>query len=245
MLTLTKQAIGVLPIPVFRSNQPGDEVVYQLDYENTGSVEAVSTQIVDVLPPEVSFIESLPTPDTINGQTLSWDLGSVPAGASGAILIKAQVGDDLREGTIIHNAATISSTTTGTTRSNTWDVTVLSSAVLAVDKASSIAAIGAGDSVSYDITVRTKAPTAVSRLSIRCRPRPPYYATGGGTHSGDATGGTVTWTLASLAPGEQAVYHVTADTATTLVDGDSVLTTVTVTGAKPNNGGNFPRLWIL
>ncbi len=246
VLTLTKTGDSSFASSgISASNQPGDEVVYQLAYENTGSVEAVSTQIVDVLPPEVSFIESLPTPDTINGQTLSWDLGSVPAGASGAIVIKTQVGDDLREGTIIHNAATISSTTTGTTRSNTWDVTVLSSAVLAVDKASSIAAIGAGDSVTYDITVRNEgSDSAVNVQVVDTLPAATTFtsATGGGTHSGDATGGTVTWTLASLAPGEQAVYHVTADAATTLVDGDSLLNSVTVTGAKPNNGGNLPEV---
>jgi uncharacterized repeat protein (TIGR01451 family) len=246
VLTLTKTGDSSFASSgISASNQPGDEVVYQLAYENTGSVEAVSTQIVDVLPPEVSFIESLPTPDTINGQTLSWDLGSVPAGASGAIVIKTQVGDDLREGTIIHNAATISSTTTGTTRSNTWDVTVLSSAVLAVDKASSIAAIGAGDSVTYDITVRNEgSDSAVNVQVVDTLPAATTFtsATGGGTHSGDATGGTVTWTLASLAPGEQAVYHVTADATTTLVDGDSLLNSVTVTGAKPNNGGNLPEV---
>ena len=224
---------------------PGDEVTYQLDYENTGSVEAVSTEIVDVLPPEVTFIESLPSPDNINGQTLTWDLGSLPAGAKGGILIKTQVGDDLRDGTIIHNAATISSTTTGTTKSNTWDVTVLSSAVLTVDKASSIAAIGAGDSVTYDITVRNEgSDSAVNVQVVDTLPGTTTFtsATGGGTHSGGATGGTVTWTLASLAPGEQAVYHVTAEAAATLFDGDALLNSVTVSGEKPNNGGSLPQV---
>ena len=67
-------------------------------------------------------------------------------------------------------------------------------------------------------------------------------ATGGGTHSGDATGGTVTWTVASLAPGEQAVYHVTAEAAATLFDGDALLNSVTVSGEKPNNGGSLPQV---
>ena len=226
-------------------NQPGDEVTYQLDYENTGSVEAVSTEIVDVLPPEVTFIESLPSPDNINGQTLTWDLGSLPAGAKGGILIKTQVGDDLRDGTIIHNAATISSTTTGTAKSNTWDITVLSSAVLTVDKAASIAAIGAGDTVTYDITVRNDgSDTAVNVQVVDTLPGTTTFtsATGGGTHSGDATGGTVTWILASLAPGEQAVYHVTAEASATLLDGDALLNSVTVSGEKPNNGGSLPQV---
>ena len=220
-------------------------MTYQLDYENTGSVEAISTEIVDVLPPEVIFIESLPSPDSINGQTLTWDLGSLPAGANGGILIKTQVGDDLRDGTIIHNAATISSTTTGTTKSNTWDITVLSSAVLTVDKAASIAAIGAGDTVTYDITVRNEgSDTAVNVEVVDTLPGTTTFtsATGGGTHSGDATGGTVTWTVASLAPGEQAVYHVTAEAAATLFDGDALLNSVTVSGEKPNNGGSLPQV---
>jgi uncharacterized repeat protein (TIGR01451 family) len=198
-----------------------------------------------VLPPEVTFIESLPSPDSINGQTLTWDLGSLPAGAKGGILIKTQVGDDLRDGTIIHNAATISSTTTGTTKSNAWDITVLSSAVLTVDKAASIATIGAGDTVTYDITVRNQgSDTAANVQVVDTLPGTTTFirATGGGTHSGDATGGTVTWTLASLAPGEQAVYHVTAEASATLFDGDALLNTVTASGEKPNNGGSLPQV---
>ena len=246
VLTLSKTSSStVANSGASAGNQPGDEVTYQLDYENTGSVEAVSAEIVDVLPPEVTFIESLPAPDNINGQTLTWDLGSLPAGAKGGILIKTQVGDDLRDGTIIHNAATISSTTTGTTKSNTWDITVLSSAVLTVDKAASIAAIGAGDTVTYDVTVRNEgSDSAVNVQVVDTLPGTTIFtsATGGGTHSGDATGGTVTWTLASLAPGEQTVYHVTAEAAATLFDGDALLNSVTVSGEKPNNGGSLPQV---
>ena len=246
VLTLSKTSSStVANSGASAGNQPGDEVTYRLDYENTGSVEAVSAEIVDVLPPEVTFIESLPAPDNINGQTLTWDLGSLPAGAKGGILIKTQVGDDLRDGTIIHNAATISSTTTGTTKSNTWDITVLSSAVLTVDKAASIAAIGAGDTVTYDVTVRNEgSDSAVNVQVVDTLPGTTIFtsATGGGTHSGDATGGTVTWTLASLAPGEQTVYHVTAEAAATLFDGDALLNSVTVSGEKPNNGGSLPQV---
>ena len=246
VLTLTKTGDSSFANSgISASNQPGDEVVYQLDYENTGSVEAVSTEIVDVLPPEVTFIESLPSPDNINGQTLTWDLGSLPAGAKGGILIKTKVRDDLRDGTIIHNAATISSTTTGITKSNTWDVTVLSSAVLTVEKAASIAAIGAGDSVAYDITVRNEGSDSAANVQVvDTLPGTTTFisATGGGTHSGDATGGTVIWTLASLAPGEQAVYHVAVEAASTLVDGDALLNSVTVSGEKPNNGVSLPQV---
>jgi len=52
----------------------------------------------------------------------------------------------------------------------------------------------------------------------------------------------VTWTLAGLAPGEQAVYHVTAEAAATLFDGDALLNSVTVSGEKPNNGGSLPQV---
>jgi uncharacterized repeat protein (TIGR01451 family) len=226
------------------TSQPGDEVVYQLDYENTGSVEAVSAQIVDVLPPEVTFIESLPAPDTINGRTLGWDLGSVPAGGNGSVLIKTQVGDDLREGTIIHNSASITSSTTGASQSNDWDVTVLSSAVLTVEKATSVATIGAGDSITYDITVRNEgSDDAVNIEVVDTLSSAVTFvsATGGGTHSGEAAGGTVTWALSNLAPGDQAVYHVTLQAAAALLDGDAVLNTVTASGEKPDNGGPLPQ----
>lgn len=245
VLTLTKTGDRLVANSgISASSQPGEEIVYELDYVNTGSVEATSTEIVDVLAPELTFIDSLPPPDDVNGQTLTWDLGALPAGASGTILLKAQVGNDLREGTLIPNAATISSITTGTTLSNHWDVTVLSSAVLTVDKQASIATIGAGDSLTYDVTVRNEgSDSAVNLQVVDTLPNTVSFsnATGGGTHSGEATGGTVSWTLSNLAPGDEVVYHLTVDAASTLFDGDAVLNAVTVSGEKPNNGGSLPQ----
>lgn len=227
------------------ANEAGDEIVYRLEYENTGSVEAASAQIVDVLPPEVSFIESLPEPDAINGQTLSWELGAVPAGTNGAILIKTQVVDELREGTVIHNSASITSTTTGTNQSNGTDVTVLSGAVLSVEKSTTIATIGSGDTVTYDITVRNEGSDDAVNVQVTDTLAGTVSfvsATGGGVHSGEVTGGTVVWTLPNLAPGGEVVYHVSVQAVDDLSDGDAVLNSVTVSGEKPGNGGPLPQI---
>ena len=113
------------------SGQLGDEVVYRLEYQNTGRIEATAAQVIDVIPPELVFVESLPAPDVTQGQKLVWNLDSLPAGAEGAIFVKARLGNDLREGTVIHNSASITSTTTGTIEQHI-EITVLGTALLSV-----------------------------------------------------------------------------------------------------------------
>lgn len=226
------------------SGQLGDEVVYRLEYQNTGRIEATAAKIVDVLPPELVFVESLPAPDVTQGQKLVWNLDSLPAGAEGDIFVKARLGNDLREGTVIHNSASITSTTTGTIQSNTSEITVLGTALLSVKKSASSTVVAGGDTLVYDITVSNRgSDNAVNVQVVDTLPDNVTFssATANGQHSGEALGGTVTWVLSSLAPGDQAVVRATVLVNSDVAQGNAVFNTVTVTGEK-TGGGALPSV---
>ena len=226
------------------SGQLGDEVVYRLEYQNTGRIEATAAQVIDVIPPELVFVESLPAPDVTQGQKLVWNLDSLPAGAEGAIFVKARLGNDLREGTVIHNSASITSTTTGTIQSNTSEITVLGTALLSVKKSASSTVVAGGDTLVYDITVSNRgSDNAVNVQVVDTLPDNVTFssATANGQHSGEALGGTVTWVLSSLAPGDQAVVRATVLVNSDVAQGNAVFNTVTVTGEK-TGGGALPSV---
>jgi uncharacterized repeat protein (TIGR01451 family) len=68
------------------SVRAGDSLVYILDYANTGNAPAYETEIV-VMPPALVLVRDIACePECqVNGGKLHYDLGTVPAGASGSV----------------------------------------------------------------------------------------------------------------------------------------------------------------
>jgi uncharacterized repeat protein (TIGR01451 family) len=87
---------------------PGDTYDYVINYENTGPATAKSAQLVDVLPPEVTFISCTGggTYDSIS-HSVTWNLGDVPSGGSGSVTLKVQVNLGLPIYTVMHNEVTL------------------------------------------------------------------------------------------------------------------------------------------
>ncbi|HKZ47229.1 MAG TPA: SdrD B-like domain-containing protein, partial [Thermoplasmata archaeon] len=86
---------------------PGDVFHYTLTYANVGTGTATAVVVVDVLPPEVTFVSAVPAPSSIVGQTLTWDLGAVVGGSGGSITVTVQVNVGTGDQTLLHNAATL------------------------------------------------------------------------------------------------------------------------------------------
>ena len=237
-LSISKSAsAAVVNSGVSTTGQPGDTLVYQLDYENTGDLDATNVIMEDVLPAEVILLDSYPYPDQIDGQKLTWNLGTVAQYATSSVIVKTQVGDDIPDGTIIHNAALISSDTTGTTKSNDVDIPVISQGVLVIEKSSTQVSVGAGETLVYDITLRNIGSDAVANVEVTENlPANVGFdsATAGGTHSGEALGGSITWSIPNdLPPGDELILHVKVTVATDVFDGDTLFNRVSAVGKTP------------
>ena len=91
--------------------EPGDTLVYTIKYKNVGNSPATSVILEDDLPPGVSVISSTQGGVESGGKVI-WNLGSLPAGASGTGAITVAINTSVTDGAILHNAATIDSNET-------------------------------------------------------------------------------------------------------------------------------------
>jgi uncharacterized repeat protein (TIGR01451 family)/fimbrial isopeptide formation D2 family protein len=91
---------------------PGAQFQFTITYRNTGQDDATDVTITNVLPAGVTILsEDSPdaTWDNATSGTVTWDVGTLPANASGTIVVTAQL---------------VGSATVGTSLSNTLSITV-------------------------------------------------------------------------------------------------------------------------
>jgi uncharacterized repeat protein (TIGR01451 family) len=84
----------------------GGFVAYTLSYTNAGPAASENARIVDVLPPELRFVSASPGGTYDGGShTVTWKLGTVPAGASGSRTLTARLVPSAQPGTVVLNSA--------------------------------------------------------------------------------------------------------------------------------------------
>lgn len=93
---------------------PGDNVTYTINYVNSGSDAATNVVLTDLLPDMTSFV-SASNNGTLNNATgaITWNIGSVPALATGSVSLVVALHDDATDGSVISNTAGIESAETG------------------------------------------------------------------------------------------------------------------------------------
>jgi uncharacterized repeat protein (TIGR01451 family) len=70
----------------------GDTVTFTIQYQNTGTAGATSSLITDGIPAGTTLVAgSISSGGTLSGSTISWNLGTVAAGASGAVSFQVRV----------------------------------------------------------------------------------------------------------------------------------------------------------
>jgi uncharacterized repeat protein (TIGR01451 family) len=87
---------------------PGANVPYIINWYNIGSVGATNVVITDTLPLSITLVNTNPPASSVNGQTLTWNLGPVAPGASGIILVNGQLNPTAPIGRQFVNTAGIS-----------------------------------------------------------------------------------------------------------------------------------------
>ena len=95
-VTLTKTG----PSTAFR----GQSFEYRLSYTNAGPAASQNAKIVDTLPSQVDFV-SASNGGTFSNGKVTWNLGTVPAGASGSVTLTVRVKWTASPGSTIVNTA--------------------------------------------------------------------------------------------------------------------------------------------
>lgn len=84
----------------------GNTITYYISYENTNAYDVTGVTIVDTLPAEVDYVSSTGGGSHSSG-TVTWNIGTVVAGASGSVTLTVTVNSGATPGGQIDNAATI------------------------------------------------------------------------------------------------------------------------------------------
>ncbi len=143
------------------SANPGQTIAYSLSYQNALSGSgATGVQIVDTLPAEVTFL-SASGGATLAGNTLTWDLGNLPRGASGVVSYQVMVTNVVTTGFSFHNDAEINSAENDVNLSNNFSrvTTVVTSNCIPPSILSDpSSASGCGEEVTFSVLANGSAP---------------------------------------------------------------------------------------
>jgi uncharacterized repeat protein (TIGR01451 family) len=140
-LTLTK---ADLPDPV----QAGGDLVYFVTYQNFGTAPAEDVVITETYDSRTTFVSALPPPR--EGPNNVWDIGDVPVGESGSILVTVRVDTPLSNGTVLTNRVTMDSAHTAP-QSVTETTRVASAPDLTLSATGHLDPVEAGDPLTYTL----------------------------------------------------------------------------------------------
>jgi uncharacterized repeat protein (TIGR01451 family) len=216
----------------------GTTTAWTVQASNAGPSDATGVVVSDTLPAGFTFV-SASDGGTYSGvtNTVTWNVGSLAAGASTAVFaVEASIPSTASGATV--NRARVAGTTDDPTASNDRDEVTTTVAAVSdlVAGASGPAAAAPSTQITFTVSVSNVGPsTATGVVVTDTLPAGVTFvsATGGGVFSG----GVVTWpTIASIAPGAPATsFDVVVD-----VDGGTSGSITNIVGVTPTVGDPIP-----
>ncbi|MCB2179598.1 DUF11 domain-containing protein [bacterium] len=236
---------------------PGDVLIYELDYINNGNTTATGVQITEVVPANTAFSAADSTagwvcaPDGSAGNTCTYTIGDLAAGASGTVNFAVTIDDPVPTGvTNVINSASIADDgthgedPTAADNSDSDDDTINAAPDIAITKDDGETIISAGDTVFYTITVANNGDQDAAGVTVT--DTLPDFVTFNASSStsgwtcvaGGIPGDTCTFVIGALAGGG-ASTNVTL--AVDVFDPFPVgYSTITNTASAADNGDNGP-----
>lgn len=211
--------------------EAGAFITYTLSYRNTGFGTATAVTVEDALPPNCTDA-STGWGVNIGGNTWRWNIGTLPPGSGGSVLISCRIQPGMANGTILVNNADINSTEAFPVH-RSFSTVVRSHPQLVINKTAITPNVVAGGPLQYAIEVRNIGNGAANGVSVTDSLDPNVNfvaASQGGTESG----GTVTWNIGTLEPGEgttRILYLLVDDP---LPNGSTIQNYATVTSPQTN-----------
>ena len=198
---------------------PGDNITYTISYTNTNTYNVTGVTINDTLPPEVTFV-SCTGGGSHSGNTVTWNIGTITAGASGSVTLTVQVKLGTPPGTNITNYVTINGAEPGTgpTTKSEMTVTCLNQPPDVSDAHPSIDCLWPPNHKFVDITIEGVTDPDNDTVTITItditsdEPTASIEGAGGAKHAPDASGvGTATASLRAERSGDGngRVYEIT------------------------------------
>jgi uncharacterized repeat protein (TIGR01451 family) len=221
----------------------GDRLTYTLVYGSNGTADAVNSIITDTLPPGTAFVSASPPPSSVSGQTVTWNIGTLPVGATGTITLDVQTDAGLNNGHTLTNQAQITTTTPGDSPGDNTSSTstlVQRADVYVVKQSQTAFPVLSGQPVSYLIDYGNHGLAAAANVTLNDTPPAQLSGVAWACSSGCAASGAgpIVLNLGTLPAGASGRIVVNAVAQTTLTQEAFVNTAVIGTSTSETDSGN-------
>ncbi|WP_105103001.1 DUF4347 domain-containing protein [Microbulbifer pacificus] len=225
---------------------PGDTITYTIEYGNNGTIDATNVVITESLPDYVTFDPALNPGWTLNGDTLTYNVGTVAAGGTGSVTLTVTVINPIPSG-VEETTNTVSIDTTDGSDPNPDDNsdndnTPIDAApdYVAVKTNEFTSPVQPGDPVSWTIEISNQGNQDGTGVVVTdTLPDTSLFTNFTASNGGviDLTAGTVTWDIGNLAAGDSVTLTLSA----VVVDAVPVtIPTQTNTVTVNDDGNNGP-----
>lgn len=190
-------AVGIPNLSVTKTGPTevclGDNVQYAIVIKNSGDADAK----------DVSWLDTSSGGFTANaGQAMNGKIGTIPAGGSQTITVAGKATDIGP----ITNSVTVDSASQKGLKAQAGNVAVRN---YTITKTADTSKAYEGNTAMYTITVKNTGSATLKGLKVTdTKDSRTQYVDGTLTAGANVSGNTATWTIASLAPNESAIYKV-------------------------------------
>jgi uncharacterized repeat protein (TIGR01451 family) len=241
IVTVTAPIMTVSKSADVSTADPHDVITYTITYKNTGTGAAGDVWIKDTIPPDTTFVSSLPSKPSVSGDTYTWHFTSVNTGTY-IIELKVRVDTFTPDKSKLVNDVTLDySDANGNMYSQEKDsVTVVVTApIMEISKVADVALANPGDIIEYTITYKNTGTGVAGYVwvndtipgdTVHVSSTPAFTA---------ASGNTYTWLFTDVNPGTYTIIQkVRVKTGT---DDQKVLTNnVSLEYTAANGGPTYP-----
>jgi len=197
----------------------GQELVYTIDYRNSGPGQATAVSIVDTIPSNTEY-QSCTGGGSHHGRVVTWNLGTVSSGDSGVVTLTVSVDSPLPNGTLLDDRAHI--TCTQGVSGTASEITMVRSAPQwSFDLTDTPDPAEAGESLTYTIQYENTGTDAAAGVTITDS-IPAHTSYWSHTGDGSYDGHRISWTIGTVESGETGSVTLTVMVDWPLLNGTSI-----------------------
>ncbi len=222
-----------------QSVAPGETLTYDVTVTNTGADAVTNVVAVDSLPAGVTYVSATDagTYDSA-ARTVTWNVGSVAAGAVKVVHVTVTVNADVLPGQKIENLATVTTDqgctddpATPADECRTIDIDEVPSLSIVKDDRRQV--VAPGQAVTYDVSVTNNGTVDATDVQVSdVLPLNLEFVSANENGDYNAILRTVNWTVDTLAAGETKTVQVTVTVSESVVPGDTVRNIARVGGPE-------------
>jgi uncharacterized repeat protein (TIGR01451 family) len=224
---------------------PGDIIIYTINYWNNGTGNATGVVITDTIDPDTTYVNATPPPTKVEGDLLTWNIGVVEGGGSGSIILRVRVDAYVDDGEIMTNTVYLNYNDTNdnpyTEESDYVNVTCTAPDVR-ITKSADKPSANPGDTIAYTIEYENKGTGMATDVVIVDTIDPDTTYLNATPTPSNVSGDIITWFIGNLTGGASGsiTLYVKVDA---YVDDGEVLTNKVTLNYDDTNGNPYPEVY--